>query len=325
MEEFFARNRLSAYLDGELPPAEARDVEQALEHNAELRAEYEALRRTIEVLRRGGPRPAPEGFAARLDARLRDEPMNVGWRRHLRRVRLDVVMLAAAAAVVLVVAGQKQDEPAAVPPTEAPPAAVDAAAAPAPLGDKNPDDKTQSLAEPSKGDGVLGNEPMLALPKPTGKVAPSTSTAAPERPPRARTEMQQKSKKSSSNVEKEAYVPEWEKDEPAAAAVPTQQAVYSAPAQYRVVVGGEDGLKDLAALAAALGGKLVDETGRPVAAYPMEPGDRKRVRLMVPAYNAGALGRKLEGLGDVEVLSDGGGLYTPEATVPVTIELESSE
>lgn len=327
MEAFFARNRLSAYLDGELAPAEAREVEQALEHDPELRAEYEALRRTVELLRRHGPRPAPRGFAERLDQRLAEEPMQVGWRRHVRGVRMDVVMLAAAALLVMVVAGQKQgSEPAAeAAPSESKKAPeMDVAA---PLGIE--EGKTQAMAEPLTNDGVLGNEPVAAAPpttappKPMGRVGSTASTESmgkgSDRAPQKA--MPSPKVKKDAGVEKEPYQAEWELKE--GPEIPVQQKVYSAPAQYRVVVTGEGGLRELASLASALGGKLVDESGRALAPYPMEPGDKKRVRLMVPAYNAGALAKKLEGLGDVQVLSDGGGLYAPDATVPVTIELSA--
>ena len=61
MDTFFARNRLSAYLDGDLPSSEAREVEAALHRDAELRAEYEAMRAGVELLRAHGPIAAPEG------------------------------------------------------------------------------------------------------------------------------------------------------------------------------------------------------------------------------------------------------------------------
>ena len=45
---------LSAFLDGELPPARAREIEALLAEDAGLRAEYEALRQTDADWRQAG-------------------------------------------------------------------------------------------------------------------------------------------------------------------------------------------------------------------------------------------------------------------------------
>lgn len=304
MDEFFARNRLSAYLDGELPPPEAREVETALDQSPALRAEYEALRGAVEALRVHGPVSAPAGFADRLDARLAGEPLTAGWRRYLRRVRLDVAMLAAAAVVVLVVSSVPQSEeqaapgvPAPAPAPEAPPEAAPGAAPEAP--------QAQEAGTTVASDGVLGNEPP-----PAARRAPTAPTS-----PRV-------SKKPGSKQEKqerEAYTPEWEKSsaEPA-------PAVFAPPSvRYRLRPQTDLGLRELAALAASLGGRLTDANGKPLAAYPMESGDVRVVRIQVPAYNAGAVEAKLHGLGTVETLAAGSDrtLYAAGAEVPITIEV----
>lgn len=110
MDEFFVRNRLSAYIDGELPASEARDVEAALAHNPGLRAEYDGMRAAVQLLREHGPMSAPAGFDQRLAERLAREPMPLGWRRWTRGVRPELVMLAAVAAAALLYVGLPSDD-----------------------------------------------------------------------------------------------------------------------------------------------------------------------------------------------------------------------
>ncbi|MBM4364799.1 MAG: zf-HC2 domain-containing protein, partial [Deltaproteobacteria bacterium] len=120
MDTFFARNRLSAYLDGELSAAEAREVEAAIARDAGLRAELEQMRAAIELLRAEGLVSAPVGFAARVRDRVDDEPMRVGWRLWVTQIRPEAVMLAAAALLVVVYVGHRREHPpATIPGTEA--------------------------------------------------------------------------------------------------------------------------------------------------------------------------------------------------------------
>jgi hypothetical protein len=327
MDEFFARNRLSAYLDGELPSAEAREVEDALAQSPTLRAELDDLRGTIALLRAGGPIAAPRGFAQRLEARLEREPNAAGWRRHLRGVRLEAVVLAAAAAVVLVFAARRPDTPdvpvaedagpvaAAEPPPVAAAPELDVAGVPGV-------DAAKSAAKPTppkdalgtSANGVLGDEGFArraAKMEKAQKLAQENAlTKKPSTPTPSR---------GGSSFEKEPYAPAWEKQE-ADDVAPT---VY-APAQftYRLRPTSERGLEDLAALARSLGGSLVDAKGKPVAPYPMNPGDTKTVRLMLPSVSAGDLAKRLSELGAVETVSTSERTaYAPGTLVPVIVEV----
>ena len=49
MDTFFAKNRLSAYLDGALPEAEASEVADAIARDPELKAEYEVKLRQLKA------------------------------------------------------------------------------------------------------------------------------------------------------------------------------------------------------------------------------------------------------------------------------------
>ncbi|HET7456106.1 MAG TPA: anti-sigma factor [Gemmatimonadaceae bacterium] len=69
------RERLSAYVDGELPPDEAAAVAEHLTSCAACAREYDAVLQTVRTLREGLVRHrAPDVLRARVRAALRDEP-----------------------------------------------------------------------------------------------------------------------------------------------------------------------------------------------------------------------------------------------------------
>ncbi|MES2644051.1 MAG: zf-HC2 domain-containing protein [Myxococcota bacterium] len=303
MDPFFARNRLSAYLDGELPSGEAREVEDALAQSPELRAELDSLRAAIALLRRGGPIPAPRDFARKLDVRIAKEPLRVGWRRHVYGFRMEVGMLAAAAAIVLVFAAQKPDE-------------ADGAAVPAPAVDvasvPGLDNEGPSIASaPPDADGVLGGEPVAKMPVAEKNV---------EKKPMGKVPTPPKSKGSKSSYEKEAFVPAWEQGDAALEPAPTVQS--GSPFKFRLKAHGDTGLRDLASFAASRGGKLTDARGKELAPYPMNTGERRTVKLLLPSGNAGDVAARLYEYGDIEVINlPTTTLYANGATVPVEIEV----
>jgi hypothetical protein len=79
MDEFFARNRLSAYLDGELSEAEMAEVARALEEQPELREAYRELQAAVELLREHGPVQAPPHFHAQVMRRVEGAGQRRGW------------------------------------------------------------------------------------------------------------------------------------------------------------------------------------------------------------------------------------------------------
>ncbi len=91
--------RLSAYLDGELPPDERTDLERRLAEDAALRAELEALRRVVALVRETPVLRAPRDF--RLD------PAVYGRRsvRRMARFYRRAGALSTLAAVALLVIG----------------------------------------------------------------------------------------------------------------------------------------------------------------------------------------------------------------------------
>ncbi len=123
---------LSAYLDGELSPAEALDLESALAADADLRAELEALRETRALLQDLPAETAPDHFAREV-LRRAERHHRIGLRSPggaLRRARW--ISMAAAAIVLLacglamIIISQLQQ------PIEQGPIAVDPGVMPAP-------------------------------------------------------------------------------------------------------------------------------------------------------------------------------------------------
>lgn len=317
MDAFFARNRLSAYLDGELPSGEAREVEAAMLRDPALRAEYDQLRAAVELLRTGGPMAAPEGFAGRLQVRLAAEPPPSRWRAALRRVRPEPAAIAAIAAAALIYVGVRHDPPSPESPPAAPPQVAVATAPGLPHVPDAP--ASDAPAAPAAADGVLGNEGAYANHAPARRDAPKpTRTAA-------------------AGAEREPFEASWEREgadaaaatpdagaAPEAAAASPPATLYSpAPWRYRVHATGENPLKQLITVASALGGRIVDARGRPLADYPMDEGDAKSVRVFVPSYNVEALQRKLGEIGSVDTIAtDADTLYQNGAEVPVAIEVQ---
>jgi hypothetical protein len=99
-------------------------------------------------------------------------------------------------------------------------------------------------------------------------------------------------------------------------------AVTAPTVEYRIVSATESGLKELAAVARALGGDVRDSRGDPVATYPMESGEARIVRVVVPASKLSALASRLASVGEVQVVAEtGAGMYAPDAKVPVRVEI----
>lgn len=309
MDAFFARNRLSAYLDGELGSAEAREVETALARDPDLRAELASMREATELLRTSGLVAPPADFAERLAARLVSEPMPVGWRRWVRQMRPENLMLAAAALLVVVYVGNHKSLPGLDVPPEASVVAGKAFDN-GPTGTKPDSAPPAAPAHSTAADGILGNEsmkrPSATKAKPVSQVPPST-------------------KSSESTLSVEAWQPDWEKEPASPSEAGASQVEWTSPPpfRYRVTASNDLALKKLATIAKDLGGELQDSRGRPFAAFQLETGEARTVRVAVPAYNAANLAVRLRELGEVETLREGGILLAePNADVPVQIEIQ---
>lgn len=353
MDAFFVRNRLSAYLDGELDAGEAREVEDALKRDPEIREEFERLRMAVELLRGHGVVDAPAGFAERVAARVAAERMPSRWSRPLRAIRAEVWLVAAASLLVVGYLGlDRGPDNAAVSPVEvakvatpAPTAATrEQSLAPKPeVGDAVADNDAQEEDAPAGGEGQAdeidaagaetpstsgwlgsrndGDLSKKAAPRSNEKLVPTPIPGGSKSPSKA-----------APGGEKEPYYSAWEKEQPAAgseAGEPTANTggtaptLYSpAPFRYRLQTVDDAVLRQLAALAASLGGRLEDKNGRALTPYLMSDGDMRDVRIVVPSYNTAALAQQLRAIGEVDtIVTKDNMIVQPGTEVPVQIDV----
>jgi len=65
-------NRVSAYLDGELPAAECREIERHCQGCDRCAEFIDSLRHTVGLCREAGQRPLPADVRSRAKARIRE-------------------------------------------------------------------------------------------------------------------------------------------------------------------------------------------------------------------------------------------------------------
>lgn len=310
MDTFFARNRLSAYLDGSLEPNEVAEVEAALAEDAALREEYAQMRRAVDLLRSAGPLQAPAGLHARVMAQVRSEPppgrVVSLWRRTVGRLPVEALALAAAALVVVVVIQGRDDTDAADAPA-ALPSVSDLRAdrsAPPELA-QGPQSSTPSVGGslPSGADGDLLTVPGAAGGAPNA--APPSAAAYPsgaERPAAP-------SKKGS--TPDQPFYAGWEQGDGNTEAAQAYDNTGSAlntgialegPRSYRISLADTEVLYRLSAVAEKTGGRLLDANGRTMTVRSLGTEDAwVRVLLVVPRANATAVEGHIGGLGGVPV------------------------
>ena len=106
MDSFFARNRLSAYLDRTLPKAEAEAVAEAIARDIALSADVQAMHKVLAMMNEVGAVAAPKGFHARTMATIAAQPVpgsQVAWlQRRLARIPTELVALIGAAVVTAI-------------------------------------------------------------------------------------------------------------------------------------------------------------------------------------------------------------------------------
>jgi len=302
MDPFFAKNRLSDYLDGQLSDEEAAEVRRALEEDTALREDFESLSATVSLLRKHGPTTAPDGFHERVMAQVSAQPTGrlVVLRNFFRQVPVEAIALAAAAVLVIVIVGNPGNDIAG-PALSPPPVEVKGGAA-APQARIMP---SQDLELP------------LGLSEPVA--APATSTA----PPRPEVVSKPKTlQKVAVEPPPEAYVAEWEQQDttdayaageksPGSATAETDDvpdtprelfgglsAETATPYQYRITLGDAQVLYSLEQLAQRTSGRLLDSSGSPLSAHPLNVEENfMRVQLVVPPGQADTVHEWLKSLG----------------------------
>lgn len=312
MDTFFARNRLSAYLDGSLSDSESAQIETALAHDQSLRRDYDTMREAVELLRALGPVDAPEGFHARVLAQVQDEP-DPGtvvslWRRTLGRVPVEALALAAAGLLVVVVIQGRNKSPE----QDSPPAV--AAAVPAPSSAPEISRTTPSTptpaptqAEPLKaGDGRLA-QAVPAVADGDLRTVSKRTAAKPSGAPSAGT--------NSADVQ-QPYIAGWEQAAPQNQATIANQAAtdqidaggselgsgidMEGPRSYRISLADDQLLAKLSAVAERTGGRLTDASGDPLKHLELAPdGKTTWIHMVVPQAAATDVEGYLTGLGGV--------------------------
>lgn len=114
------RERLSAYVDGELPPDQAAEIAEHLTSCVACAREYEAVLKTVQTLREGLVRyQAPDVLRARVRAALRDERAAEGapvargdWRVPWRAAAAALVVAVVSSGLTLLAADRRPSEPA---------------------------------------------------------------------------------------------------------------------------------------------------------------------------------------------------------------------
>jgi anti-sigma factor RsiW len=159
MDEFFAQNRLSAFIDGELPESEMAEVSKAIDESPELRRTYEEMHRTVQYLRAHGSVEAPASLHLQVMQAVEDLPVPRPWRslprRLLARLPREGLALAAVAVTILVLVWQTP-RPANGPGGDEASAQEKQAVAAGPAAEKGAADKDTGNAQASKGTATIG-------------------------------------------------------------------------------------------------------------------------------------------------------------------------
>jgi hypothetical protein len=347
MDEFFARNRLSAYIDGELSDAEMAEVARAIEEQPEVREAYQALLTAVELVRDHGPVQAPAGFHAGVMRQVEGLSGGRSWFERLfgplgrHPVQGLGVAVVAAAVLLLVFRGPVLDgelpgssnlpsvteREAAVPGPEAGEGAEQGEAMEPPAVELEPEVQQQGSA--------------------SAEPAPSTEKRATEVSTKAGLGSKGSARSGTAKavpieelLEKEegTYIPDWDKESTAPTATlgtaesesstqpdPADAAgsLATSPYAYRLTPNEPDVLRKLVALAERLGGGVYTASGEPFDPYILTvERNYARVVLQIPASRLESVEPYLEGMGGVvEDHADPDRLFRADA-VHVTVEVQ---
>jgi negative regulator of sigma E activity len=317
MDSFFARNRLSAYLDGTLPEAEAAEVRAAVAADPALAAELAEMSRTVQFLRARGRAKAPAGLHARVMGRIAREPAPNGLLVRLRfavnRLPVEAVALAAA---VLIVIGVVRTMGAAPDPDAAPPPRLSAAReAPAPTAAAPAEAPTPTVdpaLPPAEVDAVAQAEARAAA---RGvEIAPGPPDALAESP-------RSRLGRSPGAAGRSPYSPAWESGA-AVAGDDHSPGALTLTLAWDVHTTDPDAPRQLAAVAADLGGRLLTADGRSAGLGPLtDDNDFRRVVVAIPPASLQSLEAHLLTMGARELPAPSSPPPLPDGHVGAVVEL----
>ncbi len=346
MDEFFARNRLSAYIDGELSDTEMAEVARAIEEQPEVRQAYRELLDAVELLREHGPVQAPSRFHADVMRRVEELPAARGWfswlLRPLGRYPMQGLGVAVVAAAVLLLVFRGPDFGDLSSPEPAPVTVPDVereAAAPGLEAQQedargsaddgqNPTTSAdlERLPDSVQEQGVVSELGSKGTDKPISSSGRKTSPTSKEAEEAVPIETLLKSNKGAT------YIPEWDKEQ-----VPTGTtslapepasgeegagSLATSPYAYRLTPNSPDVLRRLEALAAKLGGSVHTTSGEVFDPYILTvERNHAQVVLHIPASRLESVEPYLTKMGGlVTVSSDQDRLFAVDA-VEVTVEV----
>ncbi len=343
MQSFFAINRLSAYIDGELPDSEAAQVERAIAANPAVREEYERMLSTIELLRTRGPVQAPPSLHASILARVADEPDPVVglWARlwaPFQALPMEAVGVVFAVVAVVILINQEPGLEPPPPETLAYPMAAERMERERSLETETPQKPPELAARP---DQPAPSAPEAGLPpKPMGTSAARSTTPSDTTKKGANEQGRPVSSKKSVAKEvesknpkvippKQAYEAEWEqqgKDQSSSFGGNDTllSQLQNQPYYYRLDPSDQHGLESLQRLAAKFGGSLKYADGRPFQSRILQDGDLMELQADIPSDRVTAFTEALKQLGMVVPMqSDGAQLYAEMTQVRVQVRFNA--
>jgi hypothetical protein len=272
MHPFFAINRLSAYLDGDLPRQEKLEVEQVLSRHPELEAELLSVQKGVRLLRQVGPVRAPRRLAPEILEAVEARDRSLVRFAHAGRIPQIALFLGVTTIIAAGLAAWMRSAP-------EPATAADAAL----LADLGLDEQTLGAAdaEDAEDAGDAGDRapagdaeaevdekepPPNAIDISTLKDDPevgligSTVSTLPDEP--VRTNPGQLTITAVDPEEIDPYVPEWDQNKESIHG--EGDAALLQVAVYRLYAKSPNVLQDLHEVAQSYGTVLVDSLGNPL-------------------------------------------------------------
>jgi len=313
MHPFFAINRLSAYLDGDLPRRERLEVERVLSRHPELEAELLNVQNAVRLVSQAGPARAPRRLVPEVLQAL-EERQQSPFRGpdRVRNVLLGLGVTVSIATGLAVWMGRDN-----VADTPAVDAAADAAmddfldgatepAQPDAVAEVENDPPEGAASDEDSGDaepagfgdaGLLANDPNpgsdelvpVELPPDAGRMSISEPRRLPDQNRNAAGEI-------------EPFIPDWDKEpvhDEAGSSTLLQVAV------YRVYANNPNVLRELHDLAQANGTLLTDSMGKPIQIRSLSGSDDfASAHLTLPAANMEVFLSQLARLGMAVAISE---------------------
>lgn len=320
MNEFFARERLSAYIDGELSASEMAEVDTALQRSPELREEYDRLMSAVHFVRDHGEVQAPPDFHRRVLAAVEDEPMPGGFWLRIKAfftpVPMESLAVAVAAVLVAVLVGRNMnDEP--VLPEDTPEVAAavepEVDAEPPPTEDAVAVVETEEATDAKTAPPAWAQEMAeLTSPKETAKddrVASATLTAPEDGV--VKLDMGEPMEKADLG-EPEITEPEL-------------KSQLKASQSMQLNVSNPDAVRELLMIVRQYGGTAVDSKGRTVDEDALAKAGRVGVSIMLPQQNVSSFTMALQQIGSVTGTGlNEAGLYSADQKIGLYVEVVSS-